>query len=68
MLQEKRLISVAETQHCLGLSRSKIYELLSSGDLPSVKIGRRRLIPAVAIDTWVSGLDKPTSNAEGTNR
>ncbi len=28
----------------LGLGRTKLYELLGNGTLPSVKIGRRRLV------------------------
>ena len=32
-----------------GVPRSSIYELLNSGDLPSIRVGRRRLIPKRAL-------------------
>lgn len=36
--------TVAEAQKVTTLSRSKLYEMISSGVLPSFKIGSRRLI------------------------
>jgi excisionase family DNA binding protein len=36
-----------------GIGRSALYGLLSSGDLRSVKVGRRRLIPSAAIREYV---------------
>jgi excisionase family DNA binding protein len=38
----------------LGLSRSQLYELIRSGRLQTVAEGRVRLIPAAAIDAYVS--------------
>ncbi len=46
------------TQALGGISRSKIYELLRSGELGSVKIGSRRLIPATAIYEFIQGLKR----------
>lgn len=42
-------LSVKQAAKRLNLSRSKVYELLASGRLPSVSIGRRRLVPADAL-------------------
>ena len=40
------LHTIPETQKLLGgLSRTFVYELLGSGQLKSVKIGKRRLVP-----------------------
>jgi excisionase family DNA binding protein len=36
--------SVHDAAIVSGLSRSKLYELMKSGALPSVKLGARRLI------------------------
>ena len=41
---DRRLMSVPETAHWLGVSERHVYSLLASGDLKSVKIGRRRLV------------------------
>jgi excisionase family DNA binding protein len=38
----------------LGLSRSKIYELLAEGRLESVKIGRARLIKVSSIQALLN--------------
>lgn len=38
--------SVADAKAALGIGRSKIYELMNSGVLRRVKIGRKTLIPA----------------------
>ncbi len=38
------LISVNEAASVLGLGRTKIYQLLNSGDLKSARIGARRLV------------------------
>ncbi len=46
---EKLAASVPETAAMTGLSRSGIYNLLTSGKLRSVTVGSRRLIPMSAI-------------------
>lgn len=43
---ERLAYGIADAAFVSGISRSKIYELLNSGVLPSVKIGARRLIRA----------------------
>jgi excisionase family DNA binding protein len=37
--------SINDTAVRLGLSRTTLYELISSGQLRSIKLGKRRLIP-----------------------
>ena len=39
-----------------GIGRSNVYRLLSSGELKSVKIGRRRFIPDSAIAAYLESL------------
>ena len=48
------LYRVEEAVMLLGLSRSQLYELISSGRLQTVTEERVRLIPAAAIDAYVS--------------
>ena len=55
------LYRVEEAVVLLGLSRSQLYELIRSGRLRTVTEGRVRLIPAAAIDAYVSLL---TSEAQ----
>lgn len=41
----------------LGISQTKMKELLVSGEVPSVKVGRRRLIAASAIARLLDGAE-----------
>lgn len=44
------LMSVAEAARVLAISRSYAYELVASGFLSSVRLGRRVLVPLSAVD------------------
>lgn len=44
------VFSVKEARQQLGLSRGLMYEALRSGQIPSIRIGRRILIPRVALE------------------
>ena len=54
--RDRLLYSVNEAMELLNLGRSVIYELIRSGQLRTVKVGRRRLVPARALDDYVDGL------------
>ncbi|MFG1755911.1 helix-turn-helix domain-containing protein [Streptosporangium sandarakinum] len=41
-----------------GLSRSKTHELVRSGDLPSVRVGGRRLVLAEGLREYVARLSR----------
>jgi excisionase family DNA binding protein len=51
--RERLLLRVPEAAEMLGLSRSKIYELLEKDGLPFVKIGRCKRIPVTGLHKWV---------------
>ena len=46
--------NVNEAAQSLRISRDKIYELIRSGRLRTVKVGRRRLVPVAALDAYVA--------------
>jgi excisionase family DNA binding protein len=54
---ELQLFSVVEVSEFLGLGRSKVYELLYSGELKSVKIGGSRRIRYSDLGEFVRYLD-----------
>lgn len=47
---DSRLVySVSEAAELLGISRAFAYELVARGELPVIRLGRRRLVPKVAL-------------------
>ena len=46
---ERLALSVTEVALALGLSRSSVYQMIRRGELRSVKLGARRVIPASEI-------------------
>ncbi len=51
------LLKVPDVVVCLGVSRAKIYELMASGELPSVRVGGSRRIRAEDLDAFIAGLE-----------
>jgi len=51
---EKLLYSPREAADLLSISRSKLYELMASGVVHSVRVGRSRRIPADALRAFVA--------------
>lgn len=47
------LVTIPEAATLLSLSRSKTYQLVTSGDLPAVHIGRSARIRRVDLATWI---------------
>jgi excisionase family DNA binding protein len=50
------LLTPEEAADRLSLSRTTVYELIRTGELRSVKIGRARRVPVVALQDYVDGL------------
>lgn len=55
-MSPKLLYRPEEAAELLGTSRSRVFELLATGELTSVKIGRSRRVPAGALDAFVAAL------------
>lgn len=53
---DKLLLTPTEAAGALGIGRSKVYELLQTGQLRSVRIGTCRRIPADALQALVAAL------------
>ena len=52
---EPLLLRAEEVGKALGLGRSKVYELMASGQLPVVRIGKAIRVPADGLEKWVQG-------------
>ena len=46
-------LSLSEAAEALGVGRTTVYRLTSSGQLPSIQIGKRRLIPVHVLEEWI---------------
>ena len=57
----KVLLTPEEAAGVLGIGRTKVYELMLSNALESVKIGASRRIPTDALDSFVAGLRGATA-------
>jgi excisionase family DNA binding protein len=54
--EERLTLSVSEAAARLGISRSSAYEAVRVGTIPSLKIGRRLLVPVHALRTRLGQL------------
>jgi len=53
---EPLLLPIPDACRALGISRSKLYELISAGDLSVRKIGRKTVIPRENLTSFVARL------------
>jgi len=53
MDDSKRVLTVEEARKELRVSRSSIYAAIKSGELKSIKLGRRLLIPRAVLDALI---------------
>jgi excisionase family DNA binding protein len=49
--ESRAVLTVEEAGRLLGVSRGLAYEAVQRGEIPSVRIGRRILVPAAALRT-----------------
>lgn len=54
MMTEQLLYRVEDAARVLSLGRSKTFELIASGELKSVQIGRSRRVPRSALEEYVA--------------
>lgn len=48
------VVSVAEAGRLLGISRDLTYDLVARHELPSIKLGRRIVIPRRALEEFLA--------------
>jgi excisionase family DNA binding protein len=46
-------LSIGEAASRLGVSKTTLWSLVRGGQIRSISLGRRRLIPVTALDQWV---------------
>jgi excisionase family DNA binding protein len=50
---ESLAVSTFQAARIAGVGRTTIYEAIQSGDLKSVKVGKRRVIRIAALEDWL---------------
>jgi len=50
---EVLLLTVPQAARALGLGRTKVYELIATGGLPTVRFGRSVRIPVAKLQEWI---------------
>jgi excisionase family DNA binding protein len=50
MMTERQTLKIEEAAKILGISRNTAYDAVKTGQLPTVKIGRRFLVPKAALE------------------
>lgn len=53
---ERRTLTVEEAGQQLGVCRNTAYTLAKSGQLPTIRMGRRLLVPKAALDRLLGNL------------
>jgi excisionase family DNA binding protein len=63
---ERLLLRPVEAAEMIGVGRSKVYELLASGHLPSIRIGGSVRVPVDALRAWIDRqVDEWANDAPG---
>jgi len=52
---ERLTVSVEEAAEMLGVSRGTAYNLVRTGDIPSVRLGRRIVVPVRRLRALIDG-------------
>lgn len=54
-MESRLTLKVEEAADLLGISRSHAYDLVREGVIPSLRLGRRIVVPRRAIETMLAG-------------
>jgi excisionase family DNA binding protein len=52
-MQDRLTVTVEEAARMLGVSRALGYELVRRGEIPSLRLGRRVVVPRKALEAMV---------------
>jgi excisionase family DNA binding protein len=68
-MYDRRTYTVTEVAELLGISRSSAYLCVRRGDIPSLVLGRRVVVPRSAVERLLTGAERstpPTPPADGS--
>ena len=69
---QRLLLRISEVAEALGIGRTKIYEMIATGELPTVRVGRAVRISVTTLQKWVEQREQQNmpacyqNNAQGS--
>ena len=64
-IRESLVYSVPEAGRLLNLSRATAYSLCAQGVIPTIRLGRRLIVPKIAIERMLAEAGKKTGGGQG---
>jgi len=55
---QRLLLRIPEVAETLGIGRTKIYELIATGELPTIRVGRAVRISVSTLQKWVENREQ----------
>ena len=65
-LMERLTYTIEEVADMLGIGRSSAYQAVRTGEIPTIRVGRRLLVPRVALERMLECV--PTEISMGSDR
>jgi excisionase family DNA binding protein len=62
-MKERLAFSIAEAADAIGISRDTVYRLIQRGEIHSVLVGKRRLIPRASLLQLLGTTEEPEDRA-----
>jgi excisionase family DNA binding protein len=60
---ERLTVSVEEAAQALGVSRAHAFRMAGAGELPTIRLGKRLLVPIDALNRLVAAVKVPAQVA-----
>ncbi len=55
---QRLLLRIPEVAETLGIGRTKIYEMIATGELPTIRVGRAIRISVSTLQKWVEAREQ----------
>jgi excisionase family DNA binding protein len=65
--KEQLAVGVEEAARMAGIGRTEAYRAIKDGRLPSLKIGKRRLVRVEALGAWLRALERSAVERRATS-
>jgi excisionase family DNA binding protein len=62
--RERWTLTVTEAAVLLGVGRNTCYAAIARGELPAVRLGRRLLVPRIALEKLLAEAGRPSERGE----